>query len=170
VGVVAEVAELSLQVAGLDAVEGVGAGGVDDRIDVAGVEVGVAVSGPLGRVGGDEGEVGGQVGEVLAGVVDACDVGSLGVEGPGHGPDSRGAVAEGDDLAEMLAAAAQVLGFHELGGGVLAAEGGGRPRRRPGRSSRSASTDTSNGISRATHPRPGMAEQADIWKVLIRGC
>ncbi len=87
VGVVAEVAELSFQVAGLDAVEGVGAGGLDDRLDVPGVEFGVPVGQPLRRVGGDEGKVAGQVGEVLAGVVDVGDVGGLGVEGLGHGPD-----------------------------------------------------------------------------------
>jgi hypothetical protein len=38
--------------------------------------------------------------------------------------DPGGAVAEGDDLAVVLAAAAQVLGFHQPGEGVLAVEGG----------------------------------------------
>ena len=32
--------------------------------------------------------------------------------------------AGGDDLAEVIAAAAQVLGLHQTGEGVLAAEGG----------------------------------------------
>ena len=108
----------------LTPVERVLAGGVDDGADVPGVQLGVAVCQPLRRVGGDEGQVAGQVGEVLAGVVDVGDVGGVGVKGPGHGPDPRGAVAEGDDLAEVLAAAAQVLGFHQLGEGVLAGEGG----------------------------------------------
>ena len=43
VGVAFEVAELFVQVFGFDAGEGVGAGGLDDRLDVAGVEFGTAV-------------------------------------------------------------------------------------------------------------------------------
>src|SRR6266567_3266733 len=58
----------------------------------------------------------------LAGVVDVGDVGGVRVEGPGHGPDPGGAVAEGDDLPVVVAAAAQVLGLHEPGEGVLAVE------------------------------------------------
>ena len=65
-----------------------------------------------------------EVEQVLAGVVEVGDVGGVGVELPGHGPDPGGAVADGDDLAEVLAAAAQVLGFHQAGQGVLAVEGG----------------------------------------------
>ena len=66
-----------------------------------------------------------QVGEVLAGVVDVGDVGGVGVELLGHGPDPGGAVAESDDLAAMVAAAAQVLGFDQVGEGILAVEAGG---------------------------------------------
>ena len=66
----------------------------------------------------------GEVVQVLAGVIDVHDVGGVRVEGLGHGPDPGGAVAEGDDLAEVLAAAAQVLGLHQPGEGVLAVEGG----------------------------------------------
>ena len=90
----------------------------------AGVEFAEAVGQPLGRVGGDEGQVVREVVQVLAGVVDVHDVGGVRVEGLGHGPDPGGAVAEGDDLAEVLAAAAQVLGLHQPGEGVLAVEGG----------------------------------------------
>src|SRR5712664_3597673 len=43
VDVVLEVADLPFQVAGLDAFERVGAGGGDDGLDVAGVELGAAV-------------------------------------------------------------------------------------------------------------------------------
>ena len=82
-----------------------------DGADVAGVQVGVAVLQPLRRVGGDEGQVSGQVVQVLAGVVDVHDVSGVGVQLPGHGPDPRGAVADRHDLAEVLAAAAQVLGL-----------------------------------------------------------
>ena len=106
-----EVAGLLVQVAGLDAVERVGAGGADERLDVAGVEVFVAAGEPLRRVGSHERQVVRQVGEVLAGVVYVHDLGGVGVELPGHGPDPGGAVAEGGDLAEVLAAAAQVLGL-----------------------------------------------------------
>ena len=48
--------------------------------------------------------------KVLAGVVDIHDVRGVRVKGLGHGPDPRGAVAEGDDLPEVPAAAALVLG------------------------------------------------------------
>ena len=65
-----------------------------------------------------------EVVQVLAGVVDVDDVGGVRVELLGHGPDPGGAVAEGDDLAEVLAAAAQVLGLDQSGEGVLAVEGG----------------------------------------------
>jgi hypothetical protein len=58
----------------------VSAGGADERLDVAGVQLGAAVGEPLVRVGSDECKVGGQVGEVLAGVVDVGDVRRVGVE------------------------------------------------------------------------------------------
>src|ERR1022692_382179 len=125
VDVALEVAEFPVQLLGFDAGQGVSAGGADERLDVAGVQLGAAVGEPLVRVGSDEGKVGGQVGEVLAGVVDVGDVRRVGVEVPGHGPDPGGTVAEGDDLPVVLAAAAQVLGFHQPGEGVLAAEGEG---------------------------------------------
>ena len=66
----------------------------------------------------------GEVGEVLAGMVDVDDVGGVRIERLGHGPDPGGAVADRDDLPEVLAAAAQVLGLHQAGEGVLAVEGG----------------------------------------------
>src|SRR6266702_6357875 len=62
--------------------------------------------------------------QVLAGVVDVGDVRGVRVKLPYHGPDPGGAVADGDDLAEVLSAAAQVLGLHQGGEGVLAVEGG----------------------------------------------
>jgi hypothetical protein len=40
-------------------------------------------------------------------------------------PDPGGAVAEGDDLPEILTAAAQVFGLDQAGEGVLAVEGEG---------------------------------------------
>jgi hypothetical protein len=74
-----------------------------------------------GGSGGDEGQVGGQV---LAGVPDVGDVGGVRVERLGHGPDPGRAVTDRHHLAEMAAAAAQVLGLDEFGEGVLAVEGG----------------------------------------------
>jgi len=74
--------------------------------------------------GGDEGQAGGQVVQVLAGVADARDAGGAGVKRFGHAPDPGGAVAEDGDLAEVLAAAACVLGLRQAGEGVLAVEGG----------------------------------------------
>jgi hypothetical protein len=68
--------------------------------------------------------VAGQVVQVLAGVVDVGDMGGVRVERPGHAPDPGGAVADRDDLAEVLAAAAQVPGLRQVGEGVLAVEGG----------------------------------------------
>ena len=115
-----EVAELFVQLVGFDAVQGVGAGGGDDRVDVAGIQFAEAAGQPLGRVGGDEGQVVREVVQVLAGVLDVHDVGGVRVEGLGHGPDPGGAVAEGDDLAEVVPAAAQVLGLDEASEGVLA--------------------------------------------------
>jgi hypothetical protein len=52
VRVALEVAELLVQLFGLDTFEGVAAGGGDDRLDVAGVEFGVPLFEPPGRVGG----------------------------------------------------------------------------------------------------------------------
>ena len=59
-----EVAEFLVQVLGLDALEGVGAGGVDDGRDVPGVELAEALGQPRRRVGGDELKVAGQVVQV----------------------------------------------------------------------------------------------------------
>jgi hypothetical protein len=47
VGVVAEVAEFALQLVGFDAGQRVAAGGLDDGVDVPGVEIGFAVFEPL---------------------------------------------------------------------------------------------------------------------------
>ena len=58
-------------------------------------------------------------------MVDVHDVGRVRVEVLGHGPDPGGAVAEGDDLPVVLAAAAQVLGFYQADEGVLAVEAEG---------------------------------------------
>ena len=66
--------------------------------------------------------------QVLVGVVDVHDVGGVRVEVRGHSPDPSGAVAEGDELPEMLIAAAQVFGLDQAGEGVLAVEGEGVAR------------------------------------------
>ena len=67
----------------------------------------------------------GQVVQVLSGVPDIHDVGGVRVELFRHAPDPGGAVADRDDLPEVLPAAAQVLGLHQPGQGVLAVEGEG---------------------------------------------
>jgi hypothetical protein len=67
----------------------------------------------------------GEVVQVLSGVVDIHDVGGVRAKRLGHGPDPDRAVAERDDLTEVLAAAAQVLGLDPAGEGVLAVEGEG---------------------------------------------
>jgi hypothetical protein len=83
VGVALEVAELCVQFFGLSAGQRALPGGGDDRLDVPGVELGVAVFEPPVRVGGNEGQVPGEVGPVLTGVPDVGDVGDVRRAKPG---------------------------------------------------------------------------------------
>ena len=62
--------------------------------------------------------------QVLAGVVEVHDLGGLGELGGGDVPDPGGAVADDGELADVVRAAADALGLHEVrerGGGL---EGG----------------------------------------------
>ena len=77
-------------------------------------------------------QAGGQVGEVvdvLAGVVEVDDLGGGGEQLLGEVPDPDRPVAEHDELADVLGAAAAGLGVHqqaEPGGGVEGGQVGGR--------------------------------------------
>ena len=104
----------------------------DEGFDVAGVEVGQAGGQPVG-VGVAEcaGELGGEVVQVFAGVVEVHDGGGLGQDRGGQVPDPGRAVAQDDELADVIGAAAAGLGVHqggELGGGGEAGQVAGGVR------------------------------------------
>ena len=96
-----------------------------EGFDVAGVEIGDAGVQPVGvLVAEDAGEARGQLVQVLAGVVDVHDRGSFGQDRGGEVPDPGRAVAEHDELADVVGAAAARLGGHQggelVGGGEAA--------------------------------------------------
>ena len=104
----------------------------DEGFDVAGVEVGQAGGQPVGvGVAEGSGQLGGEVVQVFAGVVEVNDRGGLRQDCGGQVPDPERAVAEDDELADVVGAAAAGLGVHqggELGGGGEAAQVAGRVR------------------------------------------
>jgi hypothetical protein len=78
------------------------------------VEVGEPVGQPGGLVLAEGGcELSGEVVDVFAGVVVVDDLGGLGQDFVGHVPDPPGAVAEEDELAHVVGAAAAGLGVHQ---------------------------------------------------------
>ena len=100
--VVLEVAQGRVQLVFLDAVEGVGAGGGADAVDVAVVEVLQAGGEPVVfAVAEHELQEAGEVVQVLAGVEQVHDLGGLGELGGGDVPDPGGAVAEDGQLADV---------------------------------------------------------------------
>ena len=52
--------------------------------------------------------------QVLAGVVEVHDAGGLGERGGGEVPDPGGAVADDGELADVVGAAADALGLHQV--------------------------------------------------------
>jgi len=128
-GVGLEVGQGLVPVGGLDPDHGVFLGGGDDRFDVAGVQVSQPVGEPLVGVGDDERDGGGQVVQVFAGVPDVHDLGRGGQELAGQVPDPGRAVAQDDELADVVAAAVAGLGGDqgpELVGGGEGGEVAGR--------------------------------------------
>ena len=121
----------------------------DEGFDVAGVEVGQAGGQPVGVcVAEDAGEVRGEVMQVFAGVVEVHDGGGLGQDRGGQVPDPGRPVAEDDELADVIGAAAAGFGVYlggEFGGGGEAGQiaGGVRVAHRP-----------------AVGVNPGLGEQA----------
>ena len=102
----------------------------DEGFNVAGVEVGQPGGQPVGvLVAEDGGEACGKVVQVLAGVVDVHDRGGFGQDRGGQVPDPGGAVAEHDELADVISAAAAGFGGHQGGelvdGGEAAQIAGG---------------------------------------------
>src|SRR5205823_1550962 len=90
--------------------------------DVADVEVGQAGGQPVGVVvAEDAGQWGGEVVQVLAGVVEVHDRGGFGQDRGGQVPDPGCAVAEHDELADVVGTAVAGLGRHQ--GGELACGG-----------------------------------------------
>ena len=85
----------------------------DEGLDVASVEVGQSGGQPASQgvvVAEDAGAVRGQAVQVLAGVVEVRDGDGRGCDRGGQLPDPGCAVAEDDDLADVLGAAAAGLG------------------------------------------------------------
>ena len=77
------------------------------------------------------GELGGEGVQVFAGVVEVHDRGGFGQDRGGEVPDPGRAVAEDDELADVVGAAAAGFGVHqggELGGGGEAAQVAGGVR------------------------------------------
>ena len=73
----------------------------------------------------------GEVVEVLAGMPDTGDLGGLGELAGGDVPDPGGAVADDGELADVVRAAADALGLHEIrecGGGLEGGQVAGRLR------------------------------------------
>jgi len=125
VGVGLEVAQGFVSFGGHGAHELQVAGGGQRGGDVPGVKFFQALGEPGGlAVAQQPGGEGGQLVDVLASVVEAGDLGGDGEVLVSEVPDSGRAVAEDDELADVLAAAAARLGVYELaepGGGL---EGG----------------------------------------------
>jgi hypothetical protein len=94
---------------------GVLAGRPDDAVDIAVVEVFEAGGEPFVlAVAQHELEPAGEVVQVLAGVEQVDDLGGLGELGGGDAPDPGRAVAEDGELADVVRAAPDPLGLHEV--------------------------------------------------------
>ena len=92
------------------------AAGGEQGGDVAGVEFGEPFGEPVWLAGAQQpGGEGGEVVDVFAGVVEVDDLGGGGEQLIGEVPDPHGAVAEDDELADVLSAAAAGFGVRELG-------------------------------------------------------
>jgi hypothetical protein len=114
-GVVLEVAQGGADLVFLHAFEGVLAGGPDDAVDVAVVEVFQPGGDPFFLpVAEHELELAGEVVDVLAGVEQIHDLGGLGELRGGDIPGPGGAVAEDGELADVARAAADALGSYQV--------------------------------------------------------
>src|SRR5262249_59168005 len=110
VGVGLEVAQGGVEIAGLAAGEGEGAGGGADRGDVAGVEFAEPGGEPfLAVVAEGEFQQPGQVVQVLAGVIQVDDLGGFREVPGGEVPDPVRAVAQDDQLADVASPVAAGL-------------------------------------------------------------
>ena len=104
--------------------------GGDEGGDVAGFEFGEAFGEPVRMALAQQpGGEGGQVVDVLAGVVEVDDLGGGGEQLIGDVPDPHRAVAEDDELADVLSAAAAGFAVYELGEPGGGFEGGQVARR-----------------------------------------
>src|SRR5258708_11668993 len=125
-----EVAEFSAYLVFLDSFERVAADGCLDAVDVAVVEVFQAGGEPLVPVVEQHELQGpGQGVQVLAGVVEVDDLSGLGELAGGDVPDPGSPVPEDGELADVVRAAADALGLHEVperGGGLERRDHSGR--------------------------------------------